>query len=358
MKFHEDMLGFGWNDNIWRLSIEIEHLFEKKMDLTLSEIKSILKIDDDKILIESLYLLFIRGKIVKDDFWNLEPKYFYVEPYRQDSSYTKAYYSFTVDDCRNKKFLLIADTHIGDNEMENFKLLRRVYEKGIELNATKCFHLGDIFAGKCTDYSDEEMERQLERFIQNYPNFGKEEMMTYSLIGNNDEWIHGSIQHLCKYYQAYQYDFHCLSKYVPSFYVFQRGKWQTAFQDIEVSFSHRFYMSPIVPDKKLKSLKDMEVEDWMKKSIYRILISGHLHCGFIYSEENKNRLFLGVPSTSNQNMGGAVAYVVSVNYESELPSNMEITVLNSDKNCYIEEGETFERNFRKENTGYQKIMNR
>ncbi len=356
MKFYEDML--LWNDKNWRLEIEIRSLLEKKLVLTLSQIKGILKDYDEETIMEVLQELLIHGVIVKNDYWSSEPKYCYVAPYRQDSSYTKSYYSFTVDDYHNKKFLLIADTHIGDSEMENMKLLHKVYEKGIELGATKCFHLGDLFAGKCGEYSDEEIERQLETFIEYYPKFSKEEMMTYSLVGNHDEWIRGSIQHLCKYCQAYQYDFHCLSKYIPSFYVFQRDKWQTSFQDIEVLFSHKLYVSTILREKKLKSLDDMNVEDWMKKSNYQILISGHLHCGFLYSEENMNHLFLGVPSTSNRNIGGVVAYVVSMNYESELPSKMEITALNSDNDCHILKGETFEWNFRGENTGYQKVMNR
>lgn len=365
MKFQEDM--FPWYGNHYPIEYQIREFLETYSSLTLSEIKVLLaqaKEDYNEDMIkESLYNLFVRyGAIIKDDFWDGEPRYHYVEPYRQDSSYTKSYYSFEVNNNQSKKILLIADTHIGNSEFENFKLLRNTYDKGIVLGANKCFHLGDIFAGRCGDYSDEEMENQIKSFIENYPNPSETEMTTYALLGNHDEWIRGSVNHIFKYGEAYYYDFRCLSKYIPSFYTFQRDKWQTSFEDIHTLFSHRLYISWIYPEMRLSKLEEIEEEKRWMNSDYRVLISGHLHCGFIYSADDlkyskDDIIYLGVPSTSSRNLGGPVAYLVSINYENDLPKNMEITTLNSDKNCSIHEGETFEWNFREKNKIYQKTFN-
>lgn len=365
MNFQEDML--PWYGNHYPIEFEVSRYFETYQSLTLSEIKDLLDkekaIYDESMLRETIYNLLVRqGRIIKDDFWDGESKYHYVEPYRQDSSYTKSYYSFRVDNNQNKKILLVADTHIGNPEFENFKLLRRVYEKGIALGANKCFHLGDIFTGRHGDYSDEQIEKQLESFIEKYPNPKKTEMMTYALLGNHDEWIRGSIQHISKYREAYYYDFRCLSSYIPSFYAFQRDKWQTDFGDISTLFSHRLYISWIYPEKRLNHLEEIEEEKRWMNADYRVLVSGHLHCGFIYSADHlkyskDDIIYLGVPSTSSRNLGGTVAYLVSMNYENDLPRNMEITALDSDNNGSIHEGETFEWNFREKNKVYQKTFN-
>ncbi len=365
-KFQEDMMSW-YGNHYYPLEFEIRSLLETNPSLTLSEIKCLLKQSKieytDEMIEECLYNLLVRyGAIVKDDFWDGEPRYHYIEQYRQDSSYTKSYYSFNVDNNQNKKFLLTADTHIGNPEFENFRLVNNVYEKGIEMGANKCFHLGDIFDGRYLVYSDEEAEKQLEAFIKKYPNPDKSEMMTYALLGNHDEWIHGSVNHISKYGQAYYYDFRCLSKYIPSFNTFQRDKWQTSFGDIGTLFSHRLYISWIYPDKRLHQLEDIEEEKRWMNSDYRLLVSGHLHCGFLYSADDlkyskDDIIFLGVPSTSNRNLGGTVAYVISMNYKNGLPQNMEITPLDCDRNCSIYEGETFEWNFRGKNKVYQKTFN-
>ena len=365
MRFQEDML--PWYGNHYPIEFEIRRFFERYSSLTLSEIKALLSLSkedyNEDMIKECLYNLLVRyGVIIKDDYWDGEPRYHYVESYRQDSTYTKSYYSFEANHCQNKKILLIADTHIGNPEFENFRVLRKVYEKGIELGANKCFHLGDIFTGIYGDYSDEQIEKQIEAFIEHYPNPDQSEMMTYALLGNHDEWIRGSVNHILKYGQAYYYDFRCLSRYIPSFYTFQRKKWQTNFGDIGTLFSHKLYISWIYPEKRLYKLEEIgEEKKWMN-SDYRFLVSGHLHCGFIYSADHLKHskddiIYLGVPSTSNINLGGTVAYIVSINYESGLPKNMEITTLDSDKNCSIYEGETFEWNFREKNKVYQKTFN-
>ena len=87
--------------------------------------------------------------------------------------------------------------------------------------------------------------------------------------------------------------------------------------------SHRLYISWLIDNQKLDCIDDIyEVEKWVSND-YKVLISGHLHQGIIYSNKNyldNYILYLGVPSLSNMNIGKAIAYIIEID---EKPCNNE-----------------------------------
>lgn len=122
----------------------IDSLFQTKDKLTLSEIEKLLTRQKYPYTKEELLCaidsLFIdRGIIIKNDFWDQEAEYIRVDRHRESSSYSKHYYSFKVDNYETKKFLLIADTHIDNDEMEDFRLLDSLYNYSINDGGKEMF---------------------------------------------------------------------------------------------------------------------------------------------------------------------------------------------------------------------------
>ena len=274
-----------------------------------------------------------------------------------------------------KIFLLISDTHIGNCEMFNSRLLNNLYEYAIKIGATKCFHLGELFEGckevkgniyeikidrKMIDLYDDEFCRQINLFINEYPKTNPNEFKTYCLLGNRDETMNRFLQfrdfmHSC--------DLRKLSMYDPSFYMFPRSHWITELNDVSFHFDHRLYMSVIIDDLKINELADIEKEretvgNLMLDTDYDVLISGHLHKGIIYTStdyfEQKDKLYLGIPSSSNINVGrGSVGYLVYMYPES---NSMEILILGCDNNFNIYEIDRIFWEFGKKNKTYHRTL--
>lgn len=361
-----DFDAFG---KILSLKSKVEKLFRTHYKLNISQIKSLLKADNisvtDEDLFAVMFQLFIDdGLIVKDDFWNKESEYHILNSRQENSVYSRNYYSYTVDNEENKDltFLLISDTHIGNKEIEDFKLLDKVYDKAIALGIKKCFHLGDIFAGKQKEIpTQDELLYQLNSFINNYPSPTKEELQTIALIGNHDEWIHGFFDIIKNIQLEYLYDLRNLTDFIPSFYTIPRSSWTTDISDIAFHFEHRLYHSVMVRNLFLTKLDDFEKHrNWLDPR-YDVLISGHLHKGMIYTTDIprfnfKEQIFIGVPSTSQININETVAYKVNITYHNKIPDTMLITLINSDNNYNITEGETITWKFKEKNDSYQKIL--
>ena len=358
--------GGGITDKILELLLNMEHselyqnedkgiltLFKKHKKLTLRQVQELLRQDGclksiEEIEYEVNLLLADQGLLLRDDFWSKEALYRYISnEHFQDSALTKSYYSFQVDDDQSKKFLLISDTHIGNPDLENFDMIKSVYQYAITHQITHCFHLGEIFSGiKLDDWNDEEILRQLNLFIEHYPS--SEKIKTYALIGNHDETIHGFYHH--NILLPYTYDLRQLAKYVKNFYVIPKISWDTTFSNILMHFSHRFYLNFTRQNKKINNLEDIlldQGEYFECLDGYNIFVSGHLHNGFVYSnpmKQTQEQLYLGVPSLTNINQNGIVGYVVFLNYNEGEVANAVITPL-KDNNGQIEEAETINWNF-------------
>lgn len=348
------------------LAYHIQSILNKHSGLSINSIEQFLKEEGvlcskKEISMALSYLLFEIGCVCRDDYWSKAPIYQYIdEPSLHDSGYSKHYYSFSVDDdSLDKCFLLISDTHIGNPQLEDFHLLDRIYDYSIGKGATKCFHLGDLFAG---GMSEEQLLSQIESFISFYPNPDEKEMTTYGLIGNHDESVHGFFNPLQGIKSKRFLDLRGLNAFIPSFYILPRPKWNAEFSDTSFHFSHRLYISWIRPMVRMLELEDFKEEQKWFSDQYDVLISGHLHHGLIYTTDiplvpGKEQIFLGVPSTSQFNLGESVGYLVSLHYEKPgVVQKMNVSFLHSDFDHHIFEDGEVVWSFKEKNKCYQKIL--
>lgn len=345
----------------WQIYTKISELFNLQNPVTFSEIKQYLnyqKIDylDNELSYIINFLFIKKGIIVRNDYWDKEADFFKLDEYRQDSNFSKHYYSFKVDNYNTKKFLLISDTHIGNSDIEDFLLINNIYEYAIANGATKCFHLGDLFAGdfKRNNFELEAKKIQINSFITNYPHPFPNEILTYGLLGNHDQQIIKNSE----YNTAF--DLRNLNFFNPSFYLFPRERWTTTFLDKNFHFGHRFHHSQLIRDLKITCVNDLiKQERWLEPT-YDVNISGHLHKGLIYGPSIKKygdqeKIYLGVPSTSKININGIVGYLVTLNYKDEKEiTSMDIDILSCDSNYRIAIKDIINWNFKEHNTHYKK----
>lgn len=348
----------------------IYNALKQSNGLTILQLKSLLKTKKFSFEDEDLFdviseLLIQNGCIQRDDYWNKGAVYSYIKDVRlHNSSYSRHYYSFTVDDNMNDKyFMVISDTHIGEPNFEDFHMLDSIYDFAISNEVDKCFHLGDLFMGKKGNtFSLEEMLLQLNSFISSYPMPYPWEMRTYAIIGNHDEYIHGFFHpDIKKEYQPYIYDLRALNTYHPDFFVIPRDCFKTKFSNVSMHFGHRLYVSGMCPEVKLHEIQEMSEEKRWLDIIYDVLWSGHLHNGFIYTTDvpwayRKPVIFLGVPSTSKYNLGKIVAYLVHLHYEGGVVSTMDVDFLRCNNNYHITKEEGVHWNFKGGNKTLQKTL--
>lgn len=359
-------------DDYWRV-------FEKRKGLSFSTISKILRekgleFNDNNLFLVLQILLSNYKRIVRNEYWNKETEYEFLDRNLWEHKSQEVHYSFEDDMKSNKTFLLISDTHIGNDKMFNSKLLHNLYDYAIMNGAKKCFHLGDLFegckellgdlyevriTGKQVDDFEEEFCRQINLFIDGYPKPNPSELMTYGLIGNHDE----AMNRFLKFRNwCCASDLRKLSIYNPSFYMFPREHWCANLNDVNFHFNHKLYMSEVIENLKINELSDIEKKkeflgDLILDSHYDVLVSGHLHKGIIYTSEDyfkrKDKLYLGVPSSSNINVFGTVGYLVYMYPES---NSMEVSILGSDNDLNICEIDRITWEFGKENKTYRRTL--
>ena len=95
-------------------------------------------------------------------------------------------------------------------------------------------------------------------------------------------------------------------------------------------------------DQKINSVDDLsDLEKWISND-YKLLISGHLHQGIIYSAnnyDNKEIIYLGVPSLSKINLNKAIAYILELDKDK-----INVSVLSTDSSLKIIEIENIDLN--------------
>jgi len=354
-------------------------VFEKRRGLSFNAIKKKLKDKEiefnDKELNLILQLLVSNYKmVVRNEYWSKETEYELLD--RRFWEHKSQYYHYSFEDnIKSKKiFLLISDTHIGNDKMFNSKLMNNLYDYAIMMGAKKCFHLGDLFEGDYTLFGmlpeydvslkyvndfEEEFCRQMNLFINEYPKPNPDEFMTYCLIGNHDEIMNRFLQFRDCLSSC---DLRKLTMYNPSFYMFPRTSWCANLNNIDFHFNHRLYMSVIIENLKINKLEDIEkkkeqVGDLIFDTNYDVLVSGHLHKGIIYTEtdyfKEKDKLYLGVPSTGNVNIGGVVGYLTYIYPES---NTMEISILSCDNDLKIYEMDRIVWELGKKNKTYRRVL--
>lgn len=329
-------------------------------------------------------LLSSYQNIVRDDYFNKESEYKILDDYYWKSKLQQFHYSFKDDAIGIKAMLVISDIHIGNDKMFNAKLLNNIYDYAIKNGATITLNFGDLFEGlsdlnideynegvdrDCLESNIEEFLRQVKIFRNDYPNPTQEEMRTFCHLGNHDKTMQLFMK-LASFYYFFRFrdfDLRMLSMEKHSFNMFLRSSWDATLNNIDFHFEHRLYKSGLFTNMKINELEDIDKEKMhfcemglngmMLESDYEVLISGHLHHGFIYPDKDYfNRydvLYLGVPSTSNICIKKAVGYLLYMYPET---NSMEISVLGCDNNFNIYEFDRIEWNFKSENKVRAKML--
>lgn len=253
-------------------------------------------------------MMIERGSIIKNNNLMKSDEYCLMDDYKRRSKYVIAYRKL-IDDMpdTSKSFLLISDTHFGSEE-EDYELINNLYCYAKKQNVCACFHLGDIF--KIDEDNIDKINEQYTKFEMYYPRGIK----TYSICGNHDKYMHtvSPINPLFEIPKVKEpLDIRILNRLNSDFNCFASEYFSTTINNQKFHFNHRLYINKIERDKRIDKLEDIDDEFEMFSREEKILISGHLHDGFIYT--TNNNLYLGVPSSSYLNKNGVVGYILDVN---------------------------------------------
>ena len=352
--------------NIYALFTEVDNFFQRYTKnfefVSVDEIKSYL--DSKNILYtnEELniclnILLCEFSSIARCDFYSGNVLYEKLSERYQDTRYAKSFCDF-YDDCKSssKRFVLIADTHIGNPEVESFDVINSVYDYCIKNNINNVFHLGDLLDGiKPNVLGDERLEKfdeQIKIFLDNYPNI--DEIKTYSICGNHDEVIHGTdgVSCILDINSPTYRDLRTLSRDKQSFVFYGRESMNIMFSDEDFRFGHRLYINPLVKRKILHHVDEIDADIKELTNDYSVCICGHLHAGLLFIDSDnygRDKCFITVPSTSLLNIGGVVGFNIDLVCSDDKIDKMIITELRSDKNLKLFVGESYEFKFKDKN---------
>ena len=373
------------DSNDFLLPYDIAH---SDTGITISDIKKILdskgyNYQSEEINLIIYNLLSREKRIIRKDYWTSPPKYEFLDSYYWDSRFQQQFHTLKDEETGKKVFALMSDTHIGLDTIYNPQIINNFYEYLIKHGIKRLFHLGDLFEGvKHLPASEKEKEyhRQLQLFIDEYPCPNPEELLTYLTGGNHDEQI-GLLMGNCpikhiepqinspSYYAGaieYQKEEYNELRYITALNQslicmpqtkFAISGWSSNINGRNIHFNHEFFLSFMQENVKINSLDELAENSRFLDYNYDILISGHLHQGFIYSIPNpykdEDNIYLSVPSTSTINIGKAVGYVVEL---SEDGLDMEISVLGSDEFANIHEIDRISWNFQKKSKTYSKLL--
>ena len=303
-------------------------------------------------------------KVVRIDSWNLEPMYMVLDERHQQHNYQKVFYKF-YDNIphNNKKFIVISDTHIGNDDIQNFKLLHNIYDFSIKNNIRYIFHLGDIFQRVDNFSYDERFSKAMENintFLREYPIVNEDELKTIGLLGNHDLSIHGTFGTNVYFDSENQleqlYNLKDLSKDNPAFLMYARRTFGIELSNVPIHFSHKLYIDSLHKNHMINSVDDILSMEEKSFCQYPVCISGHLHKGLLCNDKDffdNDHLYIGVPSTSNLNIGNVVAYIIDLNVESDI-KYVDISAIYAKEDSSIYIGETFSHCLNQKNKVFKK----
>lgn len=360
------------------LIINIQYILKCKIGennfFTIESLEYILKQNNieftEKKLHEAIYILLVDfGSIVRYDNWNSEPIFQVLDERHKDTNWQKNFYALSADDSsEEKEFLLIADTHIGNDKIHNFKLINDIYDYTLKKGIKNIFHLGDIFDGiNCNDSEKDKrlkLEKQLELFMKYYPNLEPSEVRTIALLGNHDKTIYGTngiedpfinIDDM----KPQLYDLKSITKDNPGFMIYARKMFSLELNDISMHFSHRLYVDKLNRIINLNNLDDIDKVTKNMTHVHSLYFSGHIHKAFLHFVKDilsNNQLFIGVPSTSLLNKDNVVAYMVKIN-NYRLCKYIEITEIYCNLQNKIYTGKTYSYKVPENNRSLIKSLN-
>lgn len=334
--FYNDQADYRYNEQVYSLNNTNREVYDNEIMFNNKMIYDV---------VESL--LVAKGIIVRNDFINNEPEYTLLDKHLWSSSYSKSYSNLSDTDTEDKEILLISDTHIGNERIEDFKLLRNLYEYALNRKIKTCLHLGDLFDKNINGYAD--FLSNINLFMNNYPTA---QIRTYAILGNHDLTYQNYFKNLSTFRN---YDFRSLLLCRPLFYMFPCSSDIINFNNTKIHLSHRLYYDTLEPNLRISRVADLNNVDrfiypnynlnfQFFKPSYKVNISGHLHQGFIKTT-NDNSLYIGVPSTSKINMLSSIAVILKIHYHDKEIESIYITPLYRNQyNNMVIEGENIHYN--------------
>ena len=237
--------------------------------------------------------------IVRHDTYSGEVYYQKLNERYQDSKYSSKFYSFCDDiNYIDKRFVLLSDSHIGNNRLQSFDIINSVYKYCSDNNVKLVFNIGEIF--------DKLDDNSYKTFINNYPNI--DNIRTYSICSNNIKKINRDKN---------------------LFNVYNRDSINIKFNEVSFKFRNRLKLNKA-------------------DNNYSVCIAGNVNRGKIHMSEYT--CFINVPSTSLININNVVGYNIElINNISGVLDIMVITELYCDNNYNIEERNIYEYKFNHNN---------
>lgn len=313
-------------DNYRKYSIEI--IKEIGMNMNFSEkIKHVLANEDE--VFKYLHLLMIEGIVTKDIILSSSNTYQYVPKRLQDSSYTKNYYNLKGN--FPNKILLISDTHLGSETVQDYSLIRTIFHYAKENKINDCIHLGDVFHGvKAEDkmilYDSEvrkQLNNQIEEFVLEFPT----DLNVVAITGNHDDSI---IKYLNTFNLSYnRLNENYLSILKPNFTMIKARKYGCILtvHNMRISLNHPMQYNMFFPYVKTTEVDKITPYDMLKKyntNDIDIYISGHYHYNYREDIDDENfvtrRHYEVVPSLSkihyntlDQSVGKVLRFIYDKN---------------------------------------------
>ena len=299
-----------------------EIMMEIIKDNTIPEnIKS--TILNKKMLHDVLILFALLGEVVTIDNLDGENQYQYVPKNLIDSAFTRGFSEINIGSC--ERIILIADTHIGNEEIEDFDMINNVidyaYTKyGIDI----ALHLGDVFEGvrldkgKYKGYTihSEEIQQILYNQLEKFSKYFPKKVKVTAIAGNHDEniinylntinYLGHNLNHL--YLSIINPNFHMIQRNMRYNNGIQNSKLVVNGQNIRINLSHPLTFNMFFPYVKTYQIEEsgfstpFKNKNTAKMDLY---ISGHFHFNMNYDILDDNnitqRRYEVIPSLSKLN---------------------------------------------------------
>lgn len=306
---------------------EYRDMFYQYKDYTLDEIRNEIRNYDNEhisdslrekllnkvMLQEFLSILVMTGRVILNDVIGDDSTYTIVPKYLIDSNYTRYYSNIRLGNI--DRVLLISDTHIGDEEHEDFALIDYVFSYVRDkYNISTAIHLGDVFHGIRLDkgeyaqqsyYSSqvqEILDMQLDKFKKYFPDY----MNVIAIEGNHDTSVIEYLNHFN--YLGHGLNELYLSILKPNFHMLRKREngYMIYGPNMNISLSHPLRFNIFFPYVKTDEIdKENDFTCLFKNKNtddVDLLLSGHFHYNLSYSIDDSNditrRIFEVVPSLS------------------------------------------------------------
>lgn len=321
---------------IYNGDLKNEYFFKSLFDEEDSYIdelnKKIFNMLQDEVLIQKLLdYLVMRLHIVKNITLGGDNTYTMLPRCKQERSAIGRHVTFDVK--KPKSILLVADTHIGNPDMEDLELLQNVIDYSIsEFETEECIHLGDVFEGVRLDKGkyvnhnqyDEVIRninyKQLKKFYDCFP----ENIKVVVNAGNHDEYMNQFLKQTMVGINLLNYN--ALSILKPNFHLLVDYEFGHTFKvsNLGIKINHHFTYNMFEPYVKTYEIDAPPFfENFRKYNCDNVdlYIFGHFHEELHRTVTDNNgvtkREYEVVPSTSKMNIGKDVAKILLFDYDDK-----------------------------------------